>query len=161
MASDEKKLILFLPFFNQMLTLGLCPATSKMHAVQVIIMTNCILAKQPRDSTKTCFRFPLWVFYSTGLSFIRAFRVGCYVVSLPFSLFPFPGVPTSFCHYPTQWSPMLSMHENHLVEWLNPQPCVFIQSGWVGLRTCIPTKFPGEAGTSVGTGPIQDQRSLL
>lgn len=99
MAGDKEKSILFLPLFNQMLTLGLCPATSKMQAVQVIIMTNCILAKQPRDSTKTCFGFPLWVFYSTRLSFIRAFRVGHYGLS-PFLSFPFHWGPHLFLSLP-------------------------------------------------------------
>lgn len=99
MAGDKEKLILFLPLFNQMLTLGLCPATSKMQAVQVIIMTNCILAKQPRDSTKTCFGFPLWVFYSTRLSFIRAFRVGHYGLS-PLLSFPFHWGPHLFLSLP-------------------------------------------------------------
>lgn len=35
--------------------------------------------------------------------------------------------------------------------WRNPG---LVQQVWVGLRTCILTKFPGEAGTAAGAGHI-------
>lgn len=52
----------------------------------MIILTNCTLSEQPKDSTKTLFGFALWSFNLHRLDLIWAHRAGYYLVSLSFSL---------------------------------------------------------------------------